>query len=142
MSRFNLRSYGIIIKDNKLLVSKEYYESVDKLFLKLPGGGVELSESPKEALLRELQEELNINAETGDVLHIGEKSYQSMFDKSWVVCIYWKVLHWDRKIITNQKIDHDKNKGWQILQWVDLEELKIKDFTFCSDQEVVEKILK
>lgn len=50
------KAAGIIIKDRKLLISIEY----SKEFYIAPGGSLEEGESPKEALCRELMEELGI----------------------------------------------------------------------------------
>lgn len=56
-SKFNFRVGAIIINDNKLLAmhderSPYYY---------LPGGRVKLHEIAEEAIIREIQEELNID---------------------------------------------------------------------------------
>ncbi len=50
------KAAGIIIKDRKLLISIEH----SKEFYVAPGGSLEEGESPKEALVRELMEELGI----------------------------------------------------------------------------------
>jgi ADP-ribose pyrophosphatase YjhB (NUDIX family) len=47
-------AYGIVIHEDKILLVKEN----DKFHL--PGGGIELGEDPKEAVVRELQEESGI----------------------------------------------------------------------------------
>jgi len=54
-----MRAVGIIVKNNKILLihrikdGKEYYV--------FPGGAIEENESPKEAAIREIREELSIN---------------------------------------------------------------------------------
>lgn len=47
---------GILIKDKKLLVEK----SKNKEFFIAPGGSIEIDETPKQALVRELLEEFKI----------------------------------------------------------------------------------
>ncbi|MDA8059940.1 MAG: (deoxy)nucleoside triphosphate pyrophosphohydrolase [Leptospirillum sp.] len=55
-------SCGIIIKNGKILCAKRLPGSWDDLW-EFPGGKVETGESPVEAVVRELQEELNIQVE-------------------------------------------------------------------------------
>ena len=66
----NVRSYGLIIYKKKILVTNEvinnYYAT------KFPGGGVEKNETPKQALKRELYEELRLNGDIKLLLHSPE----------------------------------------------------------------------
>jgi 8-oxo-dGTP pyrophosphatase MutT (NUDIX family) len=54
----NLRSYGLIIKNQKILVCNEIINNFHAT--KFPGGGVKRNENPKEALKREIYEELSL----------------------------------------------------------------------------------
>ena len=80
---FRYSMKAIIIKDGKFLV-----EQVDQgrgIFYKLPGGGHHFGETIHEALHRELQEELGIDAEIGTLLFIRdylEKNHSMEFDDS------------------------------------------------------------
>ncbi|MEZ4804977.1 MAG: NUDIX domain-containing protein [Bacteroidia bacterium] len=62
IERFNLRVYGIVIKEDTILLADEDINGF--AFTKFPGGGVELGEGLVDALKREFMEEgeLNINA--------------------------------------------------------------------------------
>jgi len=46
-----------ITKDKKVILAKQFRPGPEKVFLELPGGGMENGESPKEAMERELLEE-------------------------------------------------------------------------------------
>lgn len=58
MNTFNIRVYGICLKDQKILTLFEMYAG-SKL-VKLPGGGLEYGEGTIECLKREFMEELNL----------------------------------------------------------------------------------
>ena len=53
-------AYGVIIKDNKIILVKKARGGY-KVKLDLPGGGMEHTELPEEALKREIMEEAGIN---------------------------------------------------------------------------------
>lgn len=64
MNKFDWhKSGGVIIRDRKLLVEKSF----DKDFFIAPGGSIEKGETPKQALVRELQEEFAIDVKEGDL---------------------------------------------------------------------------
>ena len=58
--RTHVGAYGVIIKDNKIILVKKARGGY-KGKLDLPGGGIEHTELPEEALKREIMEEAGIN---------------------------------------------------------------------------------
>ena len=66
----NVRSYGLIIYQKKILVTNEVINNYHAT--KFPGGGVEKNETPKQALKRELYEELRLDADIKILLHSPE----------------------------------------------------------------------
>ena len=70
MTSVSWNSNGLIINNGKILTTREKGR---KLCL-LPGGGVEENETPKQALIRELKEELGIEASGRDLEPWGEYS--------------------------------------------------------------------
>lgn len=61
------KAAGIIIKNRRLLVER----SVNKEFFISPGGSTEEGETPKQALVRELKEEFNIQVLEKDLVRFG-----------------------------------------------------------------------
>jgi len=54
-----MRAVGIIVKENKILLIRRIKDG--KEYYVFPGGAIEKEESSKEAVIREIKEELNIN---------------------------------------------------------------------------------
>ena len=71
--KFKLRTSGVIIKDNKVLVqkSKKFKGYV------LPGGHIELGELSKEAILREIKEETKLDVKINHLICITENIYNN-----------------------------------------------------------------
>jgi len=59
---------GLIVKDGKLLVCQRTRHQTMPLKWEFPGGKIEEGEQPRDALRRELDEELGIQATIGDEL--------------------------------------------------------------------------
>lgn len=56
---------GVLQRDGKVLIGQRMANDRHGLKWEFPGGKVELGESPKQALRRELREELGVEAEIG-----------------------------------------------------------------------------
>jgi 8-oxo-dGTP diphosphatase len=58
---------GVIVERGKILVTQRKEDSPHGLLWEFPGGKVKKREEPREALRRELKEELDIEAEVGRI---------------------------------------------------------------------------
>lgn len=65
---------AIILKDRKYFATQRGYGEW-KDWWEFPGGKIEQGEEPKDALKREIREELNIEIEVGDILTTVEYDY-------------------------------------------------------------------
>ncbi len=135
LSRFNLRVYAIIVKDDAILLCDECIN--DFSFTKFPGGGVELGEGILDALKRELLEEGEIVLLDAEHFYTTDFFQVSAFKPDeQIVSVYYKVkadIHWQEKLTdeSNEKRTHTLR-----LYFKPLAELKEGDFTFPIDKHI------
>lgn len=87
---FNIRVYGICLKDNFVLTLFEEY--VGEKLIKLPGGGLEFGESVIDCLHREFDEELNLKIQNIRHFYTQEGFVVSRFrDNEQLLTIYYLV---------------------------------------------------
>ena len=97
-------SAGILIKDNLILVGQRPENHTLAGLWEFPGGKIELGESPEQALARELNEELGIEAEIGDLKIACTHSYSDVG----IVILFYEVLFWKGE----PKTKHHINLKW------------------------------
>lgn len=90
ITSIKLSTYGILIRDQKLLISSEEYQG--KHLIKYPGGSVEYGEGLRDALIREWYEELRVHIEVGPLIYLTEDFVPSAFTKGrQIVSFYYRV---------------------------------------------------
>lgn len=141
-SPFNIRVYGICIKDKHLLVCDELF--MDKEMTKFPGGGLEYGEGTIECLKREFKEEFDLEIEVGNHFYTTDYFQKAQFFKeTQLISIYYQInISKPIKIpVSNHPIMADKNSP-QKLRFVPLDQIGQKDLTFPIDQKVIEMLKK
>jgi 8-oxo-dGTP diphosphatase len=102
---------GVIIEQGKVLVTQRKANSSHGLLWEFPGGKVKEGEEPREALRRELKEELDIEAEVGTIFETVLHPYPN--DPILLLVYQCRV---EKGIL--------KPLGCHDLRWVNLRELK------------------
>ena len=136
--RFNVRVYGILVKEGKLLVSDEFIKG--KEITKLPGGGLEFGEGLTDCVIREFKEELDLVVSVKDHFYTTDFFVTSAFHvNSQDISIYYIVeTNEEIKIAaTTKKFDFKKKvEGAQSFRWLDVSKISENDFTFVIDRKV------
>lgn len=136
---FNIRVYGILIHEGKILLSDETYAG--KSFTKFPGGGLQFGEGTIECLKREFIEEFNWEIEVIAHFYTTDFFVQSAFNNQHqIVSIYYKIENRNQDQLCFDFLNSNEENA--TLKWKSLSHLKTDDVTFPIDKKVVELLLK
>lgn len=123
-------SNAVIINNKKLLVTREKGR---KLYL-LPGGGIEKGESPKQALARELGEELGILASQNNLEFLGEFSAPATGRKTVRKTHLFLVKKYTGRI-------HPQNEVAEV-KWIGIKDLPNLSLEWILKHQVAPELLK
>ncbi len=119
-------SVGIIIREGRILACQRKRTTRYPLKWEFPGGKIEAGETPREALVRELHEELTIHAIPDGLFHTQEWTYG---DRSYRV-YYFLVREFSGAM---------QNITFEDTRWVTAEEMLEMDI-LAGNREAVEKL--
>ena len=118
---------ALIVRDHRILICQRTKEQPMPLQWEFPGGKIEIGERPREALRRELDEELGISATIGDEVAGLKHHYQ---DGGAVELRFFVVREWVGEI---------QNRIFREVRWAALRELPSYDF-LEADRKLVKDI--
>jgi 8-oxo-dGTP diphosphatase len=107
---------GLIVKDGKLLVCQRTRHQTMPLKWEFPGGKIEEGEQPRDALRRELEEELGILATVGDEARRIQHEYPN---GGMVELRFFVVREYQREL---------ENRIFRDMQWAEPKDLPNYDF--------------
>jgi 8-oxo-dGTP diphosphatase len=142
MSKFNVRVYGILIHENRVLVSDEFIKGLD--ITKFPGGGLEYGEGTVDCVIREFKEELQMEVEVVSHFYTTDFFVNSAFSTTnQIISIYYTVVAKDSSVflkpsfkLSDNVFDYERKDGAQSMRWIDLHEISENDFTLIIDKRV------
>lgn len=134
IDRFNVRVYGLLLHEGKIMILKEPYAG--EILFKLPGGGIEFGEGLIDGLRRELKEELNLDLQSYQHFYTQEEFLASKFKANeQLFTIYYKIKVSDIKAlkILDENIEE--------ILWIPVSELAETHVNLPIDQFVIRKFL-
>lgn len=131
---FSCRIYGVLLEGNRVLMTRSRF--IDREFVNFPGGGVELGESPAQALKREFHEETGLAIEPLRVLYASEGLHLSTQMPMQIVSIYWLVQARGGELKTGGNGD-----DVVALFWAELGEIPTSEM-FPSDREFAGNLVR
>lgn len=89
MRRFSCRIYGVLRDGDRVLLARSRFGA--STFINFPGGGVEISEAPGDALRREFAEETGLVIKPVRTLYASQEAHLSTQAPIQIVSVYWLV---------------------------------------------------
>ena len=135
---FNVRVYGIVIEDNQVLICDELINGYK--MTKFPGGGLEFGEGTIDCVIREFNEEMNIEVEVIEHIYTTDFFQQSAFNsKEQMLSIYYKIklLEVPQLNFKAKRYDFEGIENQIQFRWLDINNIDKKDLTFPIDQYVL-----
>ena len=107
---------AILVRDHQILICQRTRHQSKPLKWEFPGGKIEFGEQPRDALRRELEEELGIQADVGDEVERITHTYE---DGGTVELRFFVVRRYTGDL---------ENRIFRDVQWVDRSKLPDYDF--------------
>ena len=120
---------GLIYQNEKILICQRKEEGDHPLKWEFPGGKLKDSENNKEALKRELKEELSI--EVNEMIFFDEYLYEYKKLSKNLKLVFFQIFQFEGEI---------QNKVHQQLKWIDIS--KLGDYDFLEgDLKIINKLI-
>jgi ADP-ribose pyrophosphatase YjhB (NUDIX family) len=139
MPTFTIRVYGLLLEHGHVLVSDELIKG--RPITKFPGGGLEYGEGLKECLVREVREEIGLEAMDLQHFYTTDFFQQSSFHTTpmQVVSVYFtfRVAHVASiPAVTVPFQGIDAAGGQEVFRWLDLARSVEEDLSLPIDRHV------
>ena len=147
-SVFNIRVYGILLDENRVLVTDEYIRG--HYITKFPGGGLEFGEGTRDCLKREFMEEAGLEVTIGEHLYTTDFFQQSAFNTvHQIISVYYMVhpVHPITLVTKNEVFDfapeqiNDPKGECEVFRWIPLAELNEHTVTLPIDKHVIRLLI-
>lgn len=113
---------GLVVKDNKLLVSEGFDNVKKQTFYRCLGGGIEFLEKSTDALKREFKEEINIDIVIKDLLGISENIFTYEGKNAHELVFYYNINILGKDYKEEYVVTDDNGQTKAV--WIDINEFK------------------
>jgi len=133
-------TYGIVIKDDRILLSRQFGDKFD-----LPGGGLGLGETPEAGVIREVQEETGIKIRNPKLVGLESSFFQSAHaeNESYHSLLLYYSCEFAGGYLSTDGFDEYEKKYVGLAEWIPLDKLgQIKIASTVDYRPFVKKALK
>lgn len=139
MGSFNIRVYGLLLSEGRVLVADELIKG--HRITKFPGGGLEFGEGTKEGLQREIREEIGVEAFGLEHFYTTDFFQMSAFrEGQQIISIYYTFQVADPGGIRVSTVPFDfkqSERDEESFRWLDLSTARAEDATLPIDRVVL-----
>lgn len=122
-------AYGIILNDNKVLLSKQFGK------YDLPGGGIDLGEDIETAVIREVKEETGIDVSVSKLLGIENSFFQASHSNNnsyHSLLVFYACDYLGGELSTDGFDEHEKAYA-EMAEWIPLESVDMIEIASTVD---------
>lgn len=140
LKKFNIRVYGLLIEDEKILVVDEIIRG--RKITKFPGGGLELGEGTIDCIVREFLEETGMEVNVKEHFYTTDFFQPSAFnDEDQIISIYY-TLQRTGELKPNHVLPVNEKETLLSLRWLPLRELSEEIVQLPIDKMVVKRLIQ
>ena len=144
MQALTLRVYGLLVHDGHVLVADELIRG--QRITKFPGGGLEYGEGLKDCLVREVREELGVEAFDVEHFYTTDFFQQSAFHSTpmQVVSVYYRFRIADPgalRVVTEPFAGIGEGADQEVFRWLPLAGAQAGDMSLPIDRVVLDQLL-
>jgi ADP-ribose pyrophosphatase YjhB (NUDIX family) len=145
MSSFTIRVYGLLVHEGRVLVADELIKG--RRITKFPGGGLEYGEGLKDTLVREIREEIGVEATGPEHFYTTDFFQQSAFHSTpmQVVSVYYTFRVPDPRAIPVVEVPFEglvSTGDQERFRWVELASASPEDVTLPIDRVVMRLLME
>lgn len=134
-------AYGVVIKDGKILLSKQFGERYD-----LPGGGTDMDESLEKGVIREVKEETGIDVKNPQLLGIKESFFcdeHAIKGEAYHALLFYYICEFVGGELSIDGFDEWEKQYAEMAEWIPVEKIdKIKLASSVDYRPYVKKALR
>lgn len=113
-------AYGIVIKDGKILLSKQFGDKYD-----LPGGGIDLGEKLEDGVVREVKEETGIDVKNPKLLGMKESYFMDShaLNEAYHCYLFYYLCEYVGGELSTDGFDEWEKQYAEMAEWIDIDRI-------------------
>ena len=145
MASFTIRVYGLLLHEGSVLVADEIIKG--QRITKFPGGGLEYGEGLKDTLVREIREEIGVEAFDLEHFYTTDFFQRSTFhqEEIQVISVYYRfhVAAPEAVPVTQEPFTfQNPGEGAEAFRWLRLRKAHAEDVSLPIDRVVLTRLLE